>query len=558
MRLRVPRADGSLLAHPPSEEAIAAARANSQSLSHAEIDVQGRTLVRLRREARAAALAAARRYTAELTGEKPPAPGPEALLFVDGHQPSLFHPGVWVKNFAIAALAAQAHGTALHIVVDNDVLTTTRIRVPAGNRDAPEFDREPFDADRPRIPWEEARVLDPEVFASFGERIAARMAKWGVVPLAARVWPEAIRAVEATRTLRASGSLASAEHTGSLRDAFTAARHRIEVDWGARNFELPLSRLCELDPFLWFASHLLVRAEEFRAIHNEVLDEFRRVNRVRSRTHPVPALKAHDGWIETPFRVWRTGAPVRRNVFVQQRAGVLALSDGSDTFAELPIAPGRDACCAVEVLRKLPAQGIRFRTRALTTTLFARLFLADLFVHGTGGAKYDEMTDRIIGRFFGIEPPAFQTLSATLHLPLAEPFDVAPEDATRLETLLRELEFNPDRHLPPHAPAEARALAAEKRQLIAEQRAARGERAPRSVRRSRSRANHARYRRFREIDQALRPFVAGQRRQIENDLAELRRQLAANIVLRDRDASFALYPEDKLRRFLTGLASQPG
>ena len=41
----------------------------------------------------------------------------------------------------------------------------------------------------------------------------------------------------------------------------------------------------------------------------------------------------------------------------------------------------------------LPSRGIRLRTRALTTTLFARYVLGDLFVHGIGGAKYDELGD---------------------------------------------------------------------------------------------------------------------------------------------------------------------
>ena len=36
------------------------------------------------------------------------------------------------------------------------------------------------------------------------------------------------------------------------------------------------------------------------------------------------------------------------------------------------------------------------RPRALTLTLFARLCVADFFIHGIGGGKYDEVTDRII------------------------------------------------------------------------------------------------------------------------------------------------------------------
>ncbi len=34
--------------------------------------------------------------------------------------------------------------------------------------------------------------------------------------------------------------------------------------------------------------------------------------------------------------------------------------------------------------------------RALTTTLFLRTFIADLFIHGIGGGQYDRLTDRIV------------------------------------------------------------------------------------------------------------------------------------------------------------------
>ena len=45
-------------------------------------------------------------------------------------------------------------------------------------------------------------------------------------------------------------------------------------------------------------------------------------------------------------------------------------------------------------LAELSSRGIKLRTRALTTTLFARLVLSDMFLHGIGGAKYDQVTDR--------------------------------------------------------------------------------------------------------------------------------------------------------------------
>ena len=118
---------------------------------------------------------------------------------------------------------------------------------------------------------------------------------------------------------------------------------------------------------------------------------------------------------------------------------------------EIPLAPDREACCAVERLDEPARPGVRLRTRALTTTMFARLLLGDLFLHGIGGAKYDELGDEMVRGFFGVEPPGFLTLSMTSGWASADP--ASPERLAAVDRLLRDLTFNPDRHLDgrPHA-----------------------------------------------------------------------------------------------------------
>src|SRR5207244_6467978 len=113
----------------------------------------------------------------------------------------------------------------------------------------------------------------------------------------------------------------------------TAARSAWERQWGVANLELPVSRLCTLEPFLWFAAHLLAHLPRFRTVYNETLREYREINRVRSRTHPVPDLRENDGWLEAPFRVWCAGDELRRPVFARQVAGGVRLSDGEQVFA---------------------------------------------------------------------------------------------------------------------------------------------------------------------------------------------------------------------------------
>src|SRR5205814_9272014 len=106
-----------------------------------------------------------------------------------------------------------------------------------------------------------------------------------------------------------------------------------------------------------------------------------------------------------------------------------------------------DAIRAVEQLAALGDRGIKLRTRALLTTMFAGLVLGDLFLHGIGGAKYGQVTDAVISRFFGFEPPCYMTVTATLRLPI-QGASVALDDARRVDQRLRELAFHPEHHLP--------------------------------------------------------------------------------------------------------------
>src|SRR5262249_26712737 len=101
---------------------------------------------------------------------------------------------------------------------------------------------------------------------------------------------------------------------------------------------------------------------------------------------------------------------------------------------------------SVAAWRDLERHGLKVRPRALTNTLFARLFLCDLFVHGIGGGKYDGLTDEIVRLFYGIEAPEFLVLSATLLLPIST-YPARPDGCRRLALELRDLHWNPQRYV---------------------------------------------------------------------------------------------------------------
>jgi hypothetical protein len=517
-----------LLAEPPLSEAGVRLDENAARLASWDHDFQGRRAGRLRAMARHQIVEKARDYHRESGLDLPDLPAHPARWVVTGHQPELFHPGVWVKNFAVDAIA-RAHGAiGLNVVVDNDIPKSAAIRVPRRDRGRLRVERIEFDQWAREVPFEDLAVKDEDCFATFSHRV--REALDGLVddPVIDEFWPQA---------------LARREPPDRLGFRFARARRAIEGSWGVQNWEVPLSALCETEAFLWFAAHLLAQLPRFQAIHNAALARFRATYGIRSRHHPVPALGREGDWREAPFWVWHPDHPRRRPLMVRQLPRTMQLRQGGEDepFLEIPLAPDREACCAVEQLLTLRTRCLRLRTRALTTTMFARFLIGDLFLHGIGGAKYDELGDEITHEFFGISPPAYLTLSTTLWL-TREGDPARPERLVALERTLRDLSFNPDRHLAEPALPEARSWVEAKHAAIA---------GPVATHRQRI----DRFRAIRRANEALQPHVAGEVAQLHAERDRLLAGLRQNVVAHSREYAFVLHSTHRLREVMTGMGA---
>jgi len=530
-KLRAPQQDETLLVEPPVAEADHLLSQNRTIFKESSVSIAAEPLHQLRQQCCEEILAAAVEYTMKLEGEDHPPltkfPASQPLI-VTGHQPELYHPGVWVKNHLTGILAKQSGGIPLNLIIDNDNLGSTTLRVPVGSRDATSLDWIPFDSDHHNEPWEEARLNSPDVFAAFAAKIESLMKEWKISPVVNRMWKPCV---------------SKCSSLPLLRDVLTAGRHRLERDWGLDLLELPLSHLCETKTFRKFAAHILFSAKQFRRIHNQVLDEYRQVNRIRSQTHPVPELKNENGQIETPFWIWKEGENDRQPLFVSSTDDLIVISDRTHDFISIPCDENHAIQNIVDALEKLSHQGYRIRTRALTTTMFSRLFLADLFVHGIGGAKYDEMTDRLIVRFFGMTAPQFVTATATLHLPLDELHGTDLRDIRETKRELRRLHYHPDLFLE-HKTEEIAKLIQEKQKLIAEQ----------NDPTLRTTENRIRFLRLKEIRQELARLSETAQTRLEQRLETQLGKLEIDRFLTNREYSFLLYPEEKLKRFMQNLA----
>ena len=538
-RLRPPSDNRAILIEPHLDEACTIIAQNSARLEGWQHDFQGRSSAQLRAMTRAGVLEASRQYITQWDGSGPEErvssavsplrkrgpegdPGRHPPIFVTGHQPELFHPGVWVKNFVANYLARRCGGQAVHLIVDNDIVKGTVLRVPAGTVEEPVVVQVPLDRRRGERPFEEYRIEDEQTFAALGDRVAELVGRLGMRPLVERIWPDAI---------------AAGGHTRNLGERISAVRRRVERQWGCANLELPISQLCHTEGFYWFACHLLAHLPRFHLEHNRALEAFRRRHRIRSRHHPVPALQHEGDWLEAPFWIWTAQFPHRRQLFVRQEGREVLLTDRDQWTVRLPLSPQREACCAVELMREQAGRGVKIRTRALTTTIFSRLCLAELFIHGLGGARYDELTDEIIRRFYGLEPPQFLTVTGTLHLPLTACLDT-PEEARRLARRVRDLHYNPQRYIEiaQGSNTQLAALVENKGELIRMQPSSRMER-------------RDRFERIRQLNQLLAPAVEAARIETAEQLERVRAKLRAVAIHQTRDWAFCVYPEETLHAF---------
>lgn len=517
-RLRAPLDDGGTLIDPLPSALPELLAANRRALDAAEVSLQGRTLATLRRQARRQLREAARAYTLRYRDLPAPPADDDAPLLLAGHQPQLFHPGVWYKNFALSRLARQCGGTAVNLAIDSDTIKSAAVRVPGGSALAPRVAVVPLDGATAEVPYEDRPIVDRDCWQSFGARAAEVLRPLVPAALLETYWPLAV---------------ARSREEGRLGACLAQARHQLEGTFGAITLELPQSEVCSLEAFHWFTAWLLAQLPGVWAAYNDAVAEYRRVHHIRSTAHPVPNLTAVDGWLEAPLWVWDRDQPRRRQLFARQQGQQLWLADRRGWELSLPLAPDRDACCAAEQLARLAQRGVRLRTRALMTTLFARLVLGDLFLHGIGGAKYDQVTDALVARLFDLEPPAYLTVTATLRLPITA--DPPAPDPRAFDERLRQMTYHPERFLSDDDPT-TRPLVEAKRRAIA---------APVSAATARGRC-----REIRQLNQSLQPHLAAARAELIARRDAARTAQASRSILSSREYAFCLYPEPTLRALL--------
>src|SRR5574340_644830 len=121
---RSPTGHGELLCSPPFDNWAELARSNALAVQH-----WPQALRELREAVRSETIAEADRYSRSI-GITPSTTANDGLVIMTGHQPELYHPGVWVKNFLVQRLAEETGAVGIDVVVDTDECEPVVLKTP--------------------------------------------------------------------------------------------------------------------------------------------------------------------------------------------------------------------------------------------------------------------------------------------------------------------------------------------------------------------------------------------------------------------------------------------
>jgi hypothetical protein len=329
------------------------------------------------------------------------------------------------------------------------------------------------------------------------------------------------------------------KETLGFTDLFTCARHAFLLRFGIGNLEAPVSLISETEPFLNFFLHITANTRSFVDIYNAKLAEYRRLKKISSKANPLPDLMEKGYVVELPFWIWSEGES-RKSLYASvadnSRISVICEDKIVEHFDF-----GEDGNSSENIrrLKDLIAKGIKIRPKAIVNTIYSRMFFSDLFVHGIGGAKYDLVTDEIIREFFGVDPPAYAVISATLHLPYKS-FNVSNDDVTALKHVIKDMGYNPDKYASGEVMEDAgmKSMVSEKKELIAG-----------NARNSEER--HRAFDRLKELNDLMKEKIRPLVEEKEKELEDLEKKLMYNSIVTNREYPFCIYPESILGELFT-------
>jgi hypothetical protein len=506
----VPREHGQVLIEPKLSELRTVLQ---QRKSPGSWNLLGQGAAEIEKRARQEFVIAARKHAAAIGAAFPAEIPLDKPWVITGHQVEFFHAGVWAKMIVVDTLAKQTGAIAFDLLVDHDTVGQFGFDVPdhdgAGK-------------------WKRRSVH----WGSDGQAAVE-----GAAPptsAAFEKWDEELGRQPLAHT-DSLGFILSKLGTpgGTYTQWMSRARTEFEAALEIEAFHVPTSAMCASVTWHLFVLAWMKNAAVWTRCYNAQLAAYRAAQGIHNDHHPMPDLACQGDAIELPFWIYQVGQPRERLMVtakgIQWRGKIVEIGESGDAWKS-----------AEALQAMLMNAGLVIRPRALTLTMYVRLCLSDLFIHGIGGALYDQITDGILQELFG-DVPAYGVVSAAWLLPLG-----GRKNSGEISELMHDrhhLVHNPQLGIDPFTKLKTdyAELIAQRRMLIENLQS--GGKSDKSQRRDWFDQLHA-------TNQALHEKSPRVLQRIDGEIAAARIAAEQNKVTLWREYYFALHSMDSLRRLI--------
>jgi hypothetical protein len=318
-------------------------------------------------------------------------------IIANGHQPEFQHPGILFKDLLIHKIAGLTNGLPLHVVVDTD-----------------HFEMSYFYPERLETGFAHLKTLhlkdaDNRVYSQTTLSDADRKELLSIIQSQqeeAKYFISPKIQKEFTAILNRKLELVkSCEYLFEINETI---REEFYQSKGIHLYRVNVSELVKLNSFKVLVEKIREHLDNFMQVYNQSLTDYRKEHKIKNHAQPIPNLVSG----EMPFWILDP---------VTKKRNVMRVEDSLDNVCILP--------------------------KAVTLTMFLRLFMTDFFIHGKGGGRYEEVSEHIIKEFFKIEAAPYEVASATMNLNKTEWFPVPDVDEKELELKLRDAVYSPEKFL---------------------------------------------------------------------------------------------------------------
>lgn len=467
-------------------------------------------------------------------------------IMVTGHAPVFYHPGIWIKNIIVSILSKKFDGISLNVIMDNDILPDNVFTLPdllnIENSGIQQIEWYPGTG---QLPIEEINELNPNIrINNINDENKKRQSINNINVLDKTAYYTVIKNI-CQKILKKENFngiekyiekiITTLNITKNVGEELTFSRIFHETDFNIQNLEIPISNISGTDSFILFFLSIALEPDRFCNIHNTALDNYRFNNKIRSKANPLPNLYIEGNVYEIPFWIWKVNS-IREKIFIKlDKDSIHILNKDLKCYCTLS---ADNIKGSTDIIKKVIQSGYKIRPRAISNTIFLRLFLSDIFVHGIGGAKYDQITDKIIEEYYNIVPPEYMTATATLFPPISK-YDISKESVKAAENDLKKVHFNPDKFIPRDLKAnpDVKQLLCEKELLI--------ERCNDKDKRG----TKEDFVRLKQINYDLCQYLKEVIETKEKEIRELKVKLKYNEVVNNRNFPIYIFPNEFLREF---------